>query len=312
MFRFRSGLGIAGAVAACLALAPAPAQAQADAETQAEDQWVTGNLTFLAYHEVGHLLLDQVMRADQATNRLAAEQSADDIATWLLSPDPGQPVDSAELVAAMEGWLESADQRAAGGPWDNPHYPDDETRAARIACLLIGSDTDGTNAFAALKPIAELHFQPSECRSDYQQLDRDMEAVFGDSDVTRANPQARVQVFHDPAPPALADAREFLINSRVLYDLQKDLVESIGAPVNVVLRGAACGVDSPGFQYIPSRREIVACYEEVDWFLFGDPQAGTPAAHRGASSADALGARPRRITPRPVQMQSPPPPRTPR
>jgi hypothetical protein len=260
------------------------------------------------------LLLDQVVRADQRNNRLAAEQSADDIATWLLSPDPGQAIEGVELVAAIEGWLEAADQRAEGGPWDNPHYPDDETRAARIACLLLGSDTDGTGAFADLEPIAELHFQAAQCRSDYQQLDRDMERVFGDSDVTRVNPQARVQVFHDPAPPALAEARDFLIESQVLNDLRTDLVEAIGAPVDVVLRGAACGQDSPGFQYLPSRREIIACYEEVDWFLFGDPEAGTPAAARRASSADALGARPRRITPSQVQMQSPPPPppRTPR
>jgi hypothetical protein len=92
---------VAGGALSCLA---ASAIAQETIDTELEDQWVIGNLVFLAYHEVGHLLLDQVVQVDQLNNRLAAEQSADDIATWLISPDPGEEIESSEAVAAI-GWL---------------------------------------------------------------------------------------------------------------------------------------------------------------------------------------------------------------
>lgn len=296
---------VAAGVLACLA---GPASAQEPSDTDLEDQWVTGNLVFLAYHEVGHLLLDQVMRVDQQGNRLAAEQSADDIATWLISPDPGEEIESSEAVAAIGGWLVQADMDGDGGV-DAPHlpdadlYPDAVTRAARIACLLLGSDDSQPNAFAALEPIAELSFDPSGCRATYQALDRSMEGVFGDADDIADNPVARVRVQHDPATPALDDAREFLVESGILEALRDDLVDYIGLPVDVLLRGAPCGRDSPGFAYNPARREIVACYEEVDWFLFGDADAGQAGAEGETAAADGLGARPRRIPPR----QNPPP-----
>lgn len=304
-----------GAVVGALIFAAAPSQAEDVVDTTAEDRWVEGNLIFLAYHEVGHLLLDQVMRVDQSGNRLEAEQRADDIATWLISPDPDEEPESSEAFAAIEGWLYAQEESDANGPQNPAHapdaelYPDAETRASRIACLLLGSDTSEPNAFEALEPVAALRFDTSTCRRDYEMLDQSMEAVFGDTDATRENPVARVAVFYDAAPPALTEARDFLLESRVLEDLREDLVHAIGAPVNVILRGASCGQDSPGFIYSPSRREITACYEEVDWFLYGDAEAGTHSARRQADS-DEMGARPRRIAPR--QAQSTPPPRPPR
>lgn len=305
---------LAAVVAGALMFAVTPSRADELVDTTEEDRWVEGNLIFLAYHEVGHLLLDQVMRVDQSRNRLEAEQKSDDIATWLISPDPEEEIDGSEAIAAIEGWLDAQEESDANGPQNPAHapdadlYPDAETRASRIACLLWGSDTSEPNAFEALEPIATLRFDKSTCRRDYQMLDRSMEAVFGDTDMTRANPVARVEVFYDAAAPALTQARDFLIQSRVLEDLKEDLVHAIGAPVNVVLRGASCGQDSPGFIYSPSRREITACYEEVDWFLFGDTAAGTPSARREHGSDD-MGARPRRIAPRQAQSTPPPPPR---
>jgi len=299
---------VAASLLACLA---APASAQEPGDTDFEDQWVTGNLVFLAYHEVGHLLLDQVMKVDQQGNRLAAEQSADDIATWLISPDPDEEIESSEAVAAIGGWLVQADMDGDGSA-DAPHlpdaelYPDAVTRAARIACLLLGSDESQPNAFAALEPIASLSFALSDCRTAYEALDRSMEGVFGDADDISDNPVARVRVQYDAPSPVLADARDFLVESRILDELGEDLVEYIGLPVDVLLRGASCGRDSPGFVYNPARREIVACYEEVDWFLFGDAAAGQAGAERETAAADGLGSRPRRIPPRQKPPSRPP------
>jgi len=301
----RSWLGLVAA--SIVGLVASPAWGQDSDETALEDQWVIGNLVFLAYHEVGHLLLDQMAQADQRNNRLLAEQSADDIATWLISPEPGEEIESSEAVAAIGGWLEMAE---AGNDASVAHlpdveiYPDAVTRASRIACLLLGSDDSEPNAFAPLEVVAALRFEVADCRETYLALDERMVELFGDSEDIGDNPVARVRVQHDPAGPALVDARAFLIESRVLQDLRDDLVEYIGLPVNVVLRGAACGRDSPGFIYNSSRQEIVACYEEVDWYLFGEPEDGAAGAEQDPAAIDGLGARPRRIPPR----QPPPPP----
>lgn len=301
----RSWLGLVAA--SIVGLVASPAWGQDSDETALEDQWVIGNLVFLAYHEVGHLLLDQMAQADQRNNRLLAEQSADDIATWLISPEPGEEIESSEAVAAIGGWLEMAE---AGNDASVAHlpdveiYPDAVTRASRIACLLLGSDDSEPNAFAPLEVVAALRFEVADCRETYLALDERMVELFGDSEDIGDNPVARVRVQHDPAGPALVDARAFLIESRVLQDLRDDLVEYIGLPVNVVLRGAACGRDSPGFIYNSSRQEIVACYEEVDWYLFGEPEDGAAGAEQDHAAIDGLGARPRRIPPR----QPPPPP----
>jgi hypothetical protein len=307
MSAIRKGLG--AAIGLAILLSAMPANAQPTSGEAAADAWVKGNLVFLSYHEVGHLLLDQVWRVDQGSDRLTAEKRADDIATWLITPDPGEEIESTEVVAAIDGWLDAADAEAAQGARfrlpDAALYPDADQRAARMACLLLGSDAKEPNAFAALEPIAESHFQVSQCRQDFLVLDRDMEGAFGDSDAVRANPVAQVRIQYDPTDPALEDARAFLIQSGVFEELRDDLVYEIGLPIQVTLRGASCGQSAPGFLYSPSRREIVACYEEVDWFLFGDSLAGSTSAQRRAASADDMGSRPRRVAPPP-----PPPPRS--
>ena len=306
----RSRLGLVAA--SVFSLLATPAWPQEPTDSELEDQWVIGNIVFLAYHEVGHLLLDQIMQVDQLNNRLAAEQSADDIATWLISPDPGEEIESSEAVAAIGGWLEMADVDGDGDAGrrhlpDIDLYPDAMTRASRIACLLLGSDESDPNVFTELEPVAALSFEVSACREAYLELDRSMEGVFGDADEISDDPVARVRIQYDPPKPALAEARDFLVASGVLEHLRDDLVEYIGLPVDVLLRGASCGGGSPGFIYNPARREIVACYEEVDWYLFGEPEAGASATQQDAAATGGLGARPRRIPPRP-----PPPPSTPR
>jgi hypothetical protein len=168
------------------------------------------------------------------------------------------------------------------GDADTPHlpdadlYPDAVTRASRIACLLLGSDESSPNAFAELEPFAALRFDASACRQTYLTLDNSMEEIFGDAEDFSDAPVARVRVQHDPAAPALSEARDFLIASGILMGLRDDLIEYVGLPVDVLLRGASCGSGSPGFMYNPTRKEIIACYEEVDWFLFGEPAAQMP------------------------------------
>lgn len=301
---------ILASLLAIITLAPPPAWAQGEEDLADDDLWVTGNLTFMAYHEVGHLILDQVYRADQTVNPRVWEQTADDIATWLLSPDPDTVDDYDETIVAIEGWLESEQDRAAEGqgPWDDPHYPDDATRAARIACLLHGSDAMPPNTFDPLLDVITRVYNPAGCAPLYDKLNAQLEQVFGDTDVTKDNPVAQVYIRYDPPSAGLTEAANFLSQSGILEDLRADLIASVGRPIAVMLLAAPCGADSPGFRYSPALRQITACYEEVDWFLYG-PDARTGTASDGATIVgDELGARRRQQAPR-TPSKPPPAPR---
>jgi hypothetical protein len=305
MTRLKSA--IASVLAVMALLGAPPAHAAADPALEAQDDWVEGNLMFLAYHEVGHLLLDQVLRVNQNADRLAAGMRADDTATWLLSPEPGDDDDSAEIIAALGGWLIAAFNEDPRTP-DADLYPKADMRAARIACLPLRSVDAKPNPLEDLTEIAELHFDVAACPKDYRALDAEMEAALGGLASTRGGSKARATIVYDQPPEHLEEAADFLKKSEVLEDMKKDLEAYVGRPISVTPRGAACGANSPGFQYLPSRKEITACYEEVDWFLYGDIDAGAATPNR--KDNDALGARPRRIAPLQAQVRpsvTPPP-----
>jgi hypothetical protein len=139
----------------------------------------------------------------------------------------------------------------------------------------------------------------------YEGMDKSLRGVFGDdSDNNKGAPVARVRIEYDNAGPALQEAQDFLRKAKILEELRDDLLRYIRKPVDLVLRGASCGANSYGFMYSPTLRQITACYEEVDWFLFGDSDNGAPSKPNASVAGDELGARPRRHPP----LQTPPPP----
>jgi hypothetical protein len=292
-----------------LAIAPRPAWAQDETNAEA-DLWVSGNLMFLAYHELGHLLQDQVLGIDQISDRLGSEQRADDIATWLLAPDPGEADQSSETIVAIEGWLLAGEMSADEGPWTSVHYPDDNTRAARIACLLYGSDEETPNAFEELTPIIEMAFAPAACRQDFANLSTQVEALLSPNAANfdfNDNALVRVRIQYAAPTPELADAAAFLRDAKILEELRDDLVESIAMPIEVTLLAASCGSRSTGFSYSRSTRVITACYEEVDWFLFGPPLNNSATSQGTALAGDEIGVRrPRQQAP--LRPRPPPPP----
>ena len=281
--------GINRLLAACAAALvwASPAMAQ---EVAAEDAFIEGNLYFLAYHEIGHLLLDQVLDADQSGDRLNAELTADDIATWLMLPDPDEPDLDNDIVAAMAGWMHS---EAVNGPTDSPHYPDDGERAARIACYLYGSNPDLYGELAEIFPNS---IHSVDCGAEFEALHADLEDWFGDHFADGQNQSGgRVIVRYAPATPALAEAQAFLAQSQVLEDAADDVSEFVILPHDVYLTAQSCGGGGAEFRYSLSRREIIACYEAVAWFIEG----GAAAQQDGARRSDELGSGGSRVTRRP-------------
>lgn len=275
------------------AAAAEEADAEFDEDDEEQDDYVQGNLLFLAYHEVGHLLIDALLDIDQREDRLSSEETADDIAVWLMLPDPDEPDQDVEIIAALLGWLDSADEEDETAA--NPHYPDDAERAARIACYLYGSDT------RRYKPLARAFrnaIGSVNCEEEHEALHADLEEWFEDHLAEPGTaPGARISVSYAVAPPALAEARAYLMETKILEDVADDINEFVRLPASVTLLARSCGGGAAEFRYNVQRREITACYEAVAWFMGHAPEE--TAEREAEASSDDMGSGGARVKQRP-------------
>jgi hypothetical protein len=286
------------ALATVLALAPYGSGAQSfDAESGEQDAYVQGNLLFLLYHEAGHLILDQLLNVDQRQDRMASEEAADDIATWLILPDPDEPERDEEIWAAMEGWLRSAN--AQDEPNQSPHYPDDVERASRIACYLYGSNP---GLYPELAEAFSVSIHSVDCGEEFEALHADLEDWFGDQLIPPASPDGgAIRVRYEPAGASMEAARAYLMETQILEGAAEDLSQFIRFPGDVNLVARSCGAGAAEFRYSASRREITACYEAVDWFMrdANDEVQDRATASAGAGNGDDMGSGGARVTRRP-------------
>lgn len=284
------------AAAACAALFMTVAHTQSfDPQDEEQSRYVDGNLLFLTYHEVGHMILDQVYDANQQADRRASEEAADDIATWLMLPDPDEPDQDEEIWAAMEGWLKSADLQQGVGK--SPHYPDDAERAARIACYLYGSNP---SQYPEIAKAFSVSISSVNCEEETAALHADLEDWFGDALIPPATAGAQIHIEYMAAPANLVAARNYLMQSKVLEDAAEDISQFIHLPNDVSLVAQSCGAGANEFRYSPSARRITACYEAVDW-LMRDASGEEQAVAAGANNAngDDMGSGGARVQRRP-------------
>lgn len=275
---------------------PSSVQAQAfDASDQGQSAYVDGNLFFLAYHEVGHMILDQVLDVDQHSDRMSSEEAADDIATWLMLPDPDEPEQDEEIWAAIEGWSRSAALQQGVG--QNPHYPDDATRAARIACYLYGSNP---NLYQELAEAFSVSINSVDCEEEVEVLRADLEDWFGEHLIPPASPDgAAIHVDYEQAGAGLDAARTYLMQSGVLEDAAEDISQFVRLPNHVTLVARSCGRGAAEFRYSPSARRITACYEAVDWLMRDANDEQQDVSQAGAESGDEMGSGGARVPRRP-------------
>jgi hypothetical protein len=269
-----------------------------------EDNYVQGNFLFLAYHEAGHMLMDQALELDQQSDRRIAEEAADDIATWLMLPDPDEPDQDEEILAAIDGWLQSANE-TAGGVGDNPHYPSDDERASRIACLVYGSNPE------LYESLAEGSDEETTeaCIDEHEALNAEFEEWFGEHLIPPAEPsEAAIHYEYESAGDSedLIAAQDYIETNEMLENFAEDIVQFVRLPRDVSIVAKSCGEGQAEFRYSTKDREIAVCYEAVEWFmkraLLG-PEAFSSGGESGSLEGppSALGSGGGRVKKKPVK-----------
>lgn len=252
-------LCILGVLAALVALA-VPVSAQPGKKAQAAiERFASNNALFVLYHEVGHLLIDQL--GFPVLGR--EEDAADNIATWIMLRK-GTAEAHQGLSDAAYGWLLSG--LAYGAALEESDYYSqhslDKQRAFQIVCLMVGSDNRAFRAIANRYAIDR--FRQDSCRWDYDLVDRAMRGLV-ESHVDRRVRSGGVHVTYQTASGALAAPAEAFRRSGVFDRVASEVGKLFPMPRHVRFNARRCG-ESNAF-YDPDTVEIIFCYELMAEFL---------------------------------------------
>ncbi|MEM7459617.1 MAG: DUF4344 domain-containing metallopeptidase [Pseudomonadota bacterium] len=260
---------IAGAIcgAALLTLAPysAAAQVEDDRYYSEAEEFVAGFVRFVAYHEAGHLLMQQIaeMQTDPYWSKGELEDFADQFAVVLLEPDASDDYGVAEIMDAAVGWLQVDDNAGI----NDPHSPPQD-RALNIVCLVYGSDP------ARFSDLQEYVEADKDCEAQYSDMDDAIEDVF------RAQTDefgVEIEIKYLEASAETDEARDFLIRSEILEDLKDDLETDYSLTNRTIIQARDCRgrfkEDTFHFNTVSGEYEeddryfITVCYEMIDMRL---------------------------------------------
>ena len=271
LFRFFSAL-----LLVCLAL---PAGAQEMTKTQRAEmlRFAHNNSLFVLYHEVAHLLFDQLELPVLGRE----EDAADNVATWILL-NKNTPASRQALIDAAQGWFYSGVAYNSGGYESDfaAGYSLDKQRAYQIVCLMVGKDR------AAFRPLANkyeiLPDRQDSCGLDYEMIDRSWTGLFAARQSIEK--PATVTVSYRHASGKLRGAVDALRRSGMLENVAEEL-RALPLPRPVRFTARRCG-EANAF-YDSDAIEVIFCYELMQDYmdLYADNRsAEEPVPERRAGS----------------------------
>lgn len=222
-------------------------------------KWAANNALFVLYHEMAHLLVDQL----QLPVLGKEEDAADNMASWILLNKHTQEADQA-IADAARGWLLSG--IAYGTRFDRIDFYDqhslDQQRAYAIVCLMVGSDS------TAFGPVASEYSMAGDrqdsCYFDYRTLARSLEAVLSPYWAKNAD-GTEVEITYHSAAGRLKPAADAFKESGVFEEVANELETTYAIPRTVNFRAKRCG--EPNAFYDPETVEVIFCYELMADFL---------------------------------------------
>lgn len=222
-------------------------------------RFAANNSLFVLYHEVGHLLIDQLKLPVLGRE----EDAADNMATWALLNEKTPEANKA-LEDAAEGWL------LTGAAYNSGKYEEDfaaahsldKQRAYQIVCMMVGSDD---NSF---RPIANQYAigrdRQDSCLWDFDLVDRSLRSVLSEHALGKADTTVVNVTYHD-AGGKLRLAADAFRSSGVFDKVAADLRKSYNIRRPVRFNAKRCG-EANAF-YDADTTEVIFCYELMKDFM---------------------------------------------
>jgi len=241
-------------VALCLGFSGLAQAAGLSKQAFAEQRrFAANNAMFVLYHEVAHLLIDQLDLPVLGRE----EDVADNMASWMLL-NQGTARSEQALNDAVRGWFLSGVAYDSGGSERDyaAAYMLDKQRAYQIVCMMVGKDA------ANFTTVADSYHLPYDrrqsCRWDYETVDRSLKGLL-DRHNGNSRRGSRVTVTYAAAGTALRLSADAFKASGVFDQVADDVRRSfnLSAPV----RFSAKRFGEPNAFYDPDTVEIIFCYE---------------------------------------------------
>ena len=254
------GLAFAGllALSSCSKTEKEEVAPAAPTSEEATD-FVTGNLFFLALHELGHAMVSEFELPIAGRE----EDAVDRLATWMMTP-VGEDESPDYLMHAADGWFTLAEATPLNEiTWWDEHGTDNQ-RAFQIACLLYGSDPERYKDIAAsieLPPERQETCAEEAAQNDIVWSQLLEPHLREDSSGKTASP---VKVEYEQTSD-YATAKKFLQQAEVLEQLRDVIANDYVFETKITLAAEECG-ESNAF-WDPEARKITICYEIVEEYL---------------------------------------------
>lgn len=234
------------------------AQTLTNAQRDAAITFALNNTRHTILHEIGHLLVDQL---DLPV--LGREEDAVDMMATLIMLDTGTRADIIALQDTVEGWLNSEAKRPYRGYVHSDFYGVhslDIQRSYSIACLMVGSDFERHTRFASR--ISLPIDRQDSCAEDFRLAEAGWTNVLKSHRRTGTK-LSEVTVNYRSGWP-YAQIEGLIKDGGFLEQYADWLAKAYALPLPVQLSADVCG-EVNAF-YDPEVREVILCYEWVDYF----------------------------------------------
>lgn len=234
------------------------AEAKKDKSLSAADRFAANNTLFVIYHEIAHLLVDQLGLPVLGRE----EDAADNMATWILLNKHTAAGDQT-LADAAYGWLLSGIRK--GTALQDSDFYDvhslDKQRAFEIVCMMVGADPDKFGQVANAYRIDRT--RQDSCRYDHEKIDRSLKSVLAPYSAPRAATQS--EITYNEVSGTLKIAADAFRASGVFEDVAKELQTHYALPHAVSFEAKRCG--EPNAYYDADTVGIIFCYELMQDFI---------------------------------------------
>ncbi len=252
---------------ALLLIAALPLPAADDVEYDPDRiEFVFGNVVFVTLHEIGHIIIEDFDVPVLGNNEDAADKLA---AVVLIRLDRERPEQDHRLVRML---LTTADANRIlwqrGLETANPatylaRHPLSVQRAARINCLVFGSDPE---FFEPLPDLAELpEFRADWCEEEYADAEKAWLRVRHNFVLENSGTASNHEYIYGAAQESgHENIRNWLMQNQVLERTLAQVDATKVLPDTFTLRTLSCG--SPNAYWDVDSSELVFCYELIQLF----------------------------------------------